>query len=319
MWSLWYCMGYRRRQPSLRQVLELAEKQHGVVARRQLLDLGFSPQAIKRRTNNGRLHLVLRGVFAVGRPRITQHGRWTAAVLRCGPDALLSHRSAGALWEIAPERLGMIDVSVPLRARCRAPGIAVHRRRTLTAADVWTHRGIPVTSPVCTLIDIAPRLSRTKLEAAINEADKRDLVDPEQLRASLPPSPGRPGVRALREVLDRRTFALTDSELERHFLTIARAAGLSVPQTGQRVNGFKVDFYWPDLGLVVETDGLRYHRTPAQQTRDRVRDQAHTAAGLTCLRFTHAQVRFEPDHVCATLSTVARRITLAGAGADLDR
>jgi very-short-patch-repair endonuclease len=73
------------------------------------------------------------------------------------------------------------------------------------------------------------------------------------------------------------------------------------------VNGFKVDFYWPELGLVVETDGLRYHRTPAQQARDRFRDQAHATAGLTPLRFTHAQVRFEPGHVQATLIAVAHR------------
>ncbi len=92
-----------------------------------------------------------------------------------------------------------------------------------------------------------------------------------------------------------------------------------MPVTGQRLNGFKVDFYWPDIGLVVETDGLRYHRAPAQQARDRVRDQAHTTAGLTCLRFAHAQVRYEPDYVCATLSAIARRITLARASADPDR
>ena len=74
------------------------------------------------------------------------------------------------------------------------------------------------------------------------------------------------------------------------------------------MNGFKVDFYWPDLGLVVETDGLRYHRTPAQQARDRVRDQAHAAAGLTPLRFTRAQVRFDPAHVASTLAAVAHRL-----------
>jgi very-short-patch-repair endonuclease len=113
---------------------------------------------------------------------------------------------------------------------------------------------------------------------------------------------------ALRETLDRRTFTLTDSELERRFLPLARQAGLPQPQTGRYVSGFKVDFYWPDLALVVETDGLRYHRTPAQQARNRMRDQAHVAAGLTPLRFTHAQVRFEPDHVRVTLAAVARRL-----------
>lgn len=94
-------------------------------------------------------------------------------------------------------------------------------------------------------------------------------------------------------------------------------AGLSPPRTGSRVNGFKVDFYWPDLGLVVETDGLRYHRTPKQQAKDRLRDQAHTAAGLTCLRFTYAQVALEPAHVRATLAAVVGRLRdPAGFGRD---
>jgi very-short-patch-repair endonuclease len=65
----------------------------------------------------------------------------------------------------------------------------------------------------------------------------------------------------------------------------------------QIVNGFEVDFYWPDLGLVIETDGWRYHRTPATQSRDALRDQIHTASGLTPLRFSHFQVKHEPDHV----------------------
>jgi very-short-patch-repair endonuclease len=211
------------------------------------------------------------------------------------------------LWEVVVDGPPLIEVSVRASATHRVPGIVAHRR-SLAEAEVTTQGGIPVTTPICTLIDIAPRLSRAALEAAINEADKLGLADPERLRASLPPSPGRPGVRALREVLDRRTFVLTDSELERRFLPIVRAAGLPPPQTGRRVNGFKVDFHWPELGLVVETDGLRYHRTPAQQARDRMRDQAHTAAGLTCLRFTHAQVRLEPSHVRATLEAVRRRL-----------
>src|SRR5919109_4675237 len=159
------------------------------------------------------------------------------------------------------------------------------------------HHGIPVTTPACTLVDLGPRLERDELEAAINVADKLDLIDPEELRTGLEGMRGRVGVAPLRDVLDRRTFALTASGLERRFLPLARRAGLGQPQTQARVNGFDVDFYWSDLGLVVETDGLRYHRTPAQQARDRVRDQIHFAAGLTPLRFTHAQVRFEPDYV----------------------
>ncbi|HEX2071730.1 MAG TPA: DUF559 domain-containing protein [Thermoleophilaceae bacterium] len=159
-----------------------------------------------------------------------------------------------------------------------------------------------------TLLDLAAVVGRRGLDAAVNEADKLDLTDPESLRATLARYGGRHGVTALRGVLDRQTFALTDSELERRFLRIARRAGLPLPLTGEHLNGFKVDFFWPDLGLVVETDGLRYHRTPIQQARDRLRDQAHSAAGLTPLRFTHSQVRYEPGYVQSTLASVAERL-----------
>jgi very-short-patch-repair endonuclease len=158
------------------------------------------------------------------------------------------------------------------------------------------------------LIDIAATLSHAALEAAINEANKRDLLHPEKLRAALDAMPPRAGVGILRETLDQRTVALTDSELERRFMSLVASSGLHLPQTGQWIDGFKVDFYWPDIGLVVETDGLRYHRTPAQQARDRVRDQAHTAAGRTALRFTHAQVRYQAAYVRSNLLAVARRL-----------
>jgi very-short-patch-repair endonuclease len=300
-------MGHQRLQQS-HGAWVLAERQHGVLTRAQLLELGFTPDAIKHRIAKGRLHPVWRGVYAVGRPQLGGYGRWMAAVLSCGPNAVLSHESAAALWEIGTKRLVPIEVSVPAEVVRDRPGIVVHRRERVTADDTTTRRGIPVTTPVCTLIDLASRVSRNRLENAINQADKHGLIDPDALRSALESRARRHGVVALRETLDQRTFTLTDSELERRFLPLARQAGLPRPQTGRYVNGFKVDFYWPDLGLVVETDGLRYHRTPAQQARDRVRDQAHVAAGLTPLRFTHAQVRFEPDHVRVTLATVARRL-----------
>ncbi|MGN6663362.1 MAG: endonuclease domain-containing protein [Solirubrobacterales bacterium] len=181
--------------------------------------------------------------------------------------------------------------------------------------DVTREYGIPVTTPLQTLIDLSLRLDRRGLERATNEADKYDLVHPPQLREALDLRQGEPGVARLRTVLDRRTFRLTKEELERRFLPLARKAGLPVPLTGRWVNEFEVDFYWPDLGLVVETDGLRYHRTPAEQARDRLRDQAHTAAGLTQLRFTHEQVRCEPEHVLAVLRATAERISERGAQA----
>jgi very-short-patch-repair endonuclease len=168
--------------------------------------------------------------------------------------------------------------------------------------------GIPVTTPVQTLIDMSLRLDRSGVERMINEADKYNLAHPPQLRAALEARAGDKGAAKLRHILDRRTFRLTKEELERRFLPLAREAGMSTPLTGQFVHEFEVDFYWPDLGLVVETDGLRYHRTPAEQAQDRLRDQTHTAVGLTPLRFTHEQVRYEPEHVLTILTATAQML-----------
>jgi very-short-patch-repair endonuclease len=230
-----------------------------------------------------------------------------AAVLSCGLGAALSHESAAALWRIRDRERGNVEVTVRRGTYRERPGIRVHRRAAL-AADLTHLHQIPVTNPVSTLLDLATRLPARQLERAVNEADKYDLIDPDALRAALDERRGRPGVAKLRALLDRLTFTLTDSDLEMYFLPIVRKAGLEPPQTRSYVNRFKVDFYWPGLGLVVETDGLRYHRTPAQQARDRLRDQVHTAAGLTPLRFTHAQVAFEPGHVRHTLAQVEKRL-----------
>lgn len=268
--------------------------------------LGFSEEAIEHRLAKGRLHQVWRGVYAVGWPGLPAERRWIAAVLACGTGAALSHRSAGALWGITTEVPGRTDISVRRRCEYRQPRIHARSRRTLLATEVTSHRGIPVTQPARTLLDLATELKPRALERTVNEADKRDLIDPEGLRDALDDFAGRPGVRALRALLDRHTFRLSDSDLELLFRPIAVAAGLPTPLTKEQVNGFEVDFFWPDLGLVVETDGLRYHRTPAAQARDRLRDQIHTAAGMTPLRFTHYQVKYEHRHVREVLSRVAR-------------
>jgi very-short-patch-repair endonuclease len=232
-----------------------------------------------------------------------------AAVLACGPDAVLSHGSAAALWGFGKEPQGRIDVSAIAFSHHHHPGLVAHRR-SLAERDRAEYEGIPVTSVVRTLVDRAATLDRKRIERDINEADKRRLTNPPALRKALVHYRGQRGVGRLRHVLDRRTFRLTDSELERLFLPLVRQLGLPLPRTRQRVNGFKVDFFWPDHGLVVETDGLTYHRTPAQQAQDLIREQVHMAAGLTPLRFTHEQVRYEPGHVRETLGAVAGRLGL---------
>ena len=290
----------------------MARDQHGVVSRQQLLDLGLSRRAIEHRLARGRLHRVTNGVYAVGRAEVTQHGRWMAAVLSCGLDAMLSHGSAAALWGIGQEHRG-IEISVRVASPRRWSGLCAYRRPTLADRDVTSRDGIPVTGLVQTLVDLAAALAPRTVERLVNEADRLDLIDPSTLRAELESHRCEPGVKPLRTLLDKRTFRLTDSELERRFLRIVEKAGLPFPLTRQAVNGFRVDFFWPDLGLIVETDGLTYHRTPSQQARDRLRDQVHLGAGLTPLRFTHAQVRYEPDYVRESLTAVMSRLERARA------
>jgi very-short-patch-repair endonuclease/predicted transcriptional regulator of viral defense system len=309
-------MGRESRRTKFADVWRLAERQHGVITRRQLLSAGLSSDAIDSRVGAGRLHRIWRGIYAVGRPQLTWHGWSMGAVLACGPSSLLSHDSAAALWGIRAmkreqEKEGRrpreIHISVPGSATRVRAGIRVHRRSTLKRSDRTSRDGISVTSPARTLIDLATELTGSELEIAVNKADKLGLIDPESLRSAVDQHLRCSGVALLRRILDRRTFRLTDSELERRFLRLADWAGLPRPLTQQRVNGFRVDFFWPELGLVVETDGLRYHRTAAQQAKDRVRDQTHIAAGLTPLRFTHAQIAYRPAQVADILRPVAER------------
>jgi very-short-patch-repair endonuclease len=300
-------------------VWALARSQHGVVTRRQLLALGLTTSGVEHRLARGRLHLVARGVYAVGRPALTLNGRRMVAILACGgdvdqvgevqlrpwrcapPTVVLSHDSAAALLTIGIGPTSRFEVSTVLDSRSRIPDVKVHRRSRLRDGWYGFCEGIPVTSPVQTLIDLATRHGRQTMERSINEADKLGLIPTDDLRKALDDHPGEPGVARLRTILDRRTFRYTRTELERAFLPLAREAGLPVPRTSVYVTGHEVDFHFADLNLVVETDGLTYHRTPAQQAKDRERDQDHSAAGLTPLRFTHAQIKYEPDHVIRIL------------------
>jgi very-short-patch-repair endonuclease len=237
-----------------------------------------------------------------------------AAILASGQDAVLSHGSAAALWEFGNEQGGTIDISVPAGRRSRRRGIRVHRRTEAVLPDALTHEGIPLTSPVRTLIDQATYLRPMQLERAVNEADKLDRVKADVLLASLDDYRGQPGVAPLRRLLDPLSFRLSDSELERRMRSLARATGFPAPETKAWVNGYEVDFYWPKLGIVVEADGLRYHRTASQQRRGLERDQAHLAAGMWPLRFSHWQIRYDAAHV----RNILRR-TIARAQADRKR
>jgi putative AbiEi antitoxin of type IV toxin-antitoxin system len=239
-----------------RRIWALVKRQHGVISHRQLRDLGLGRSSIRWRVNSGRLHPVRRGVYAVGRPEMSPQGRWVAALLACGPGAVLSHSSAAALWGFGGELRGLIEVSLPPGRRSRRPGIRAHRRATLGAAEVTEHDGIPVTAPIRTLIDLATRLAPGLLERAVNEADKLERVRADILYASLDDHGGEPGVGRLRRLLDPVHFRLSDSELERAMRPVAKRAGLPVPETKAWVNEYEVDF------LARARDSGRGRRTP---------------------------------------------------------
>lgn len=282
----------------------MTRRQEGVITRGQLLALGFTGRAVDWRLHSGRLFVLHPGVYAVGRRELTRDGHLTAALLAAGEGAALSHRTAAEVWGIRP-KAGAIEISVPASRNPRVKGILIHRRARI---EITSRSALVLTTPTQTVADIAPRLSDEQLERTVDEAINRDLVDPDRLRRDLA---SMPGTRRLRALLEDQAFVVTDTILEQRMAKIAARAGLPPPLTQATVNGYRVDFFWPNLGIVVEADSLRFHRTARQQATDRRRDQAHATAGLTPLRFSHYQIVHQPGLVAATLRAVAQRRVVA--------
>ena len=247
-------------------------------------------------------------MYAVGTPNLTRNGERMVAVLRCGTGAVLCSLSAAVHYDIRRWEPREFHVNVPSGRNPRPPGIRV-TRRDLPLHDRGEYDGVPITSPLRTILDSAADLRHERaIESMVNNADARDLVCAADLRTALDGYDGELGVPLVRDILDRDLFVLTDSDLERLFVPIAREAGLERPQSQVYVNGWRVDFYFASIGLVVECDSLRYHRTPLEQRRDRLRDQAHFAAGTPWTRYTHWQIARERAYVIEHLAKVAERL-----------
>ena len=290
--------------PATNAIAALATAQHGIVARWQLRALGLSNTAISRSARTGRLHRLHHGVYAVGHSVLTREGRWMAAVLAAGTDAVLSHTTAGSAWIIRPLGAGAIHVTIPGDGgRKRRPGIRIHRSRTLTPADTTTHRGIPITTPIRTIIDLASTLPPLPLEQALDQADRRGLIDFAELKT-------RPIPRSLQAILARYTGpTFTRSELEDRFYALCDDHGLPRPISNTIIEGEEVDFAWRKPRLIVEVDGYGYHRSPTRFENDRERDVMLTLAGWTVMRFTWTQVTTRPDWVARA---VAKRLAECG-------
>lgn len=288
-----------------RVIAALAERQHGVVTRRQLLELGLGRRAIGHRLDRGRLHPLHRGVYAVGHRVLTRNGRWMAAVLATAPDAVLSHRSAAALWGLRETAAARVDVTAPRWSRPRA-GISSHQ--ALLAADEITVRsGVPVTTPPRTLLDLASVISPWQVERAVEQADVLRLTDPRSLEDLVARHHGRPGVPVIRRILHagRIGATVTRSELEARFLAFLDAEGLPRPHVNARLQTpagwFEVDCVWRRERVIVELDGYASHGTRAAFERDRARDRALQAAGWRVVRVTWRHLHEHPASVAAEL------------------
>jgi uncharacterized protein DUF559/putative AbiEi antitoxin of type IV toxin-antitoxin system len=267
-----------------------------VVSAAQLYEIGFDEAAIRRRVESGRLHRLYRGVYAVGHTIIPRDGRLLAAVLACGDGAALSHRSAASLWGIRPSAAARIDITVPRTSGVRSSSaIVIHRPRR--PAETTRLNGIPVTTPGQTLADLATALPRRQLEKAVEMAEVR------KLDVAIPN--GHPGSQRLHEAAGRALPVTTDSPLEDAFLALCDAHGIPRPLVQPIIEGYRVDFCWPEHRLVVETDGFEHHGTRAAFTRDRAKDAQLTVRGWRVLRFTEPQVRGEARS-CADVVLAAR-------------
>ncbi len=295
-------------------IAALAGRQHGVVARRQLIAAGLTKRVIDAALAAGRLHLLHRGVYAVGHAVLTRQARWMAAVLACGDRAVLSHADAAALLGLRPSTAARIHVTVPSTAgRLRAGVLVVHRSSTLTTDDTTLVDGIPVTGVGRTLIDLAEVVAPRSLERAMEEAEVL-RVDWAQVVAALDRHPGRRGAARVRARLAAGTLGttLTRSELEDRVLELCDAHGLPRPAVNARVAGLEVDFWWPAHRLALEADSRRFHDTATAFERDRARDERLVREGIRVIRVTHRRLATDPAGLAGTLRQVLGDAAVAG-------
>jgi very-short-patch-repair endonuclease len=257
-------------------IAELARRQHGVVTAAQLYAAGFSRPTVAKRVRANRSHRIHRGVYAVGHRASSRQGRWMAAVLACGPGAVLSHRSAAELWELLRPTSGLIDVTIPTTAgRRKRDGIRIHRSPAVGMSALTHQSGIPVTTPARTLAELTRVISPGLHRKATRQAEFLNLD--------------------LGEIATDHTR----SETERGFLAICRRSRIPPPHVNVPIGPFTVDFYWPDAGLVVEVGSYGSHRGRQAFDDDHARELYLAGRGLRLRRFSDTQIFGQPAQVAA--------------------
>lgn len=298
-------------QPLDRRIAALADLQHGVVSLGQLESRGLTASAVRKRTTAGRLHRIRRGIYAVGREGLDRRGHWMAAVLACGPGALISHRTAAAALGLLPYEGARLHVTIPSRAPRKHPGITIHRSPTLWMDDRTEVDGVPCTAVARTLLDLADVVGPEAVSRAAENAERLRMFDQVAVDSVLDRATGRPARDRLLVALSRCDEPLPlRSELERRALVLFERAGLPRPLVNALVDTsegpLEVDFSWPDRRLVVEVDGFEFHGSRAAFERDRRRDQLLRAARWSSVRITWRQVSQAPGHLVAALRADGR-------------
>jgi hypothetical protein len=269
------------------EIAGLAGAAHGVVTRERLLQIGVTASEIRSRMRRGTLIRVHPGVYRVGHRAPSIEARYLAAVWACGEGALLCGWAAAHLLGLDSGRAApRAEVVAPVERRI--DGVRVRRaRRGLADAFIW--RGVPVTSPARTMVDLASVLSLDSLARAFHEAGIRYDTTPEQVETVLERRPTSHGAANLRAVI-HGDEPVTLSALERRFLRMLRVNGLPLPRTNQRVDGRLIDCRWPEHRLTIEIDGYRYHRSRHAWELDRRREREARARGDDFRRYTYGDI-----------------------------
>jgi very-short-patch-repair endonuclease len=289
---------------NFRSVERLANRQHGVVSRPQLIGIGLGYRGVDHWIARGLLHPIHRGVYAVGRRRVTRSGDWMAAILAAGPGAVLSHRSAAALWGLRRTTRTTVDVTAP--RLCRRAGIESHRTE-LPPDEVTIEDGIPVTTAARTLFDLAAVVSAPQIHHALNEAEIRRLTGPVSLDDLIARHPRRPGMQALKQALDlqrQRGETVIRSVFETEFLDFVDRFGLERPRMNEPLADYLPDAVWPAARLVVELDSYDIHATRQTFESDRERDRKLQLLGYRVIRITWRQLTTDPQRLARELRSL---------------
>ena len=301
------------------RLARLAAGRHRIASIRALRALGFSAAAVSRRVSEGLLTQLYLGVYLVGPPPPTERGRWLAAVIAMGEDAVLSHRSAAKLHGLAASAPVNPDVTVPRGGVRRRKGITVHTTRAFHQDGLTVIDGIPTTSVERTLLDLAEVVTPHQLQRAYEQAEKLRILDHRKLRELCARSTGRRGLKHLLPLLDYDPTPATEawSELERLFHDLVRRNDLPPYQRNVIVDGdpSPVDAYWPEARLVIELQSYEFHSGRWEFERDHAKRARLMAAGHTVLPLTHRQVTVQEAETTATiLALLSARSSVAGRG-----